>query len=770
MKHGILPSLFLLATTYTYAQCDTVAISQVGWSIPYVDSEEVAGEGANNGHAIHCIDGDSLTFWHTEWQAADPPFPHEIHLDLGAVHAVNGISLLSRAGSANGKAREYDLYLSMDGTDWGVPQSSGMFTYADPGAASQRGNVYFGAVDAQYVRLVVHANYEGTAHLTVAEFDVFEYVGTGCGATGQLNQSVSIAPIADQTTTTGPLQLSGTASSGLPVAFEVVTGPASVAGDVLTLDGTAGTVTVRAVQAGDAEWYPASATTSFEALDLSSYFPVVSTKLTDAFPVQIPALHAYALYANASIAEPDFNTITSVVFNVGGTDIPATVENGAWQTWWTPSSYGSHTVTVTATASNGNTTSESLTVDVTDVIASQSAPTFSAAVIDMGTIGSQWFTGSYTLPQSVGAYSSIIAHLDVSCPSVPGGCDDWDRLAWVEVKAPNGEWVELIRYITPYGVACDHQIDVTDFASILQGNVEVRMYIETWGTGGWKMDLDFAYAAGTPTHLYSTVQKVWRGNYNFGDPADLQPVDTVTMTPATNATAASLRLVTTGHGWGENNTGNAAEFFHAIHHVYVNGQPFAQDLWNICNPNPDGCSPQNGTWQYARAGWCPGTIAPPFSYNLTSLLNGEALQLAYTFQESYVDNCNAHNPNCVSGVTCPDCNAGYNPYYPVSAYLISKGNAPLYVGVGEHTTEQAYTIGIHPNPARGPFHLYVDGDMGRCAVTLHDVSGATLKTWYFTSREQLLAHPFSTEGLAGGTYFVNVQSETARTMGKVVVQ
>ncbi|HRT53882.1 MAG TPA: discoidin domain-containing protein, partial [Flavobacteriales bacterium] len=120
-----------LVATWASAQCDTVFIDHTGWTVTYVDSEELTGEGPDNGHAIHAIDGDSTTFWHTEWQAADPPFPHEIHLDLGAVHAVNGLSLLSRHNSANGKIIGYALYLSMDGVAWGTPQAAGNLTYPD---------------------------------------------------------------------------------------------------------------------------------------------------------------------------------------------------------------------------------------------------------------------------------------------------------------------------------------------------------------------------------------------------------------------------------------------------------------------------------------------------------------------------------------------------------------------------------------------------------------------------------------------------------------
>ena len=53
-----------------------------------------------------------------------------------------------------------------------------------------------------------------------------------------------------------PLTLTATASSGLPVTFSLVSGPASLAGNVLTILG-AGSVVVRADQAGDATYPPA---------------------------------------------------------------------------------------------------------------------------------------------------------------------------------------------------------------------------------------------------------------------------------------------------------------------------------------------------------------------------------------------------------------------------------------------------------------------------------------------------------------------------------
>ena len=48
----ILPLLLLLtAPLLSMGQCDTLAIAKTDWSVTYVDSEELTGEGVNNGHA-----------------------------------------------------------------------------------------------------------------------------------------------------------------------------------------------------------------------------------------------------------------------------------------------------------------------------------------------------------------------------------------------------------------------------------------------------------------------------------------------------------------------------------------------------------------------------------------------------------------------------------------------------------------------------------------------------------------------------------------------
>lgn len=66
-----------------------------------------------------------------------------------------------------------------------------------------------------------------------------------------VNQTITFPAIADQSTTAAPIILNASASSGLLVSYTIISGPATIAGDVLTVDGTPGIVTVEATQDGN---------------------------------------------------------------------------------------------------------------------------------------------------------------------------------------------------------------------------------------------------------------------------------------------------------------------------------------------------------------------------------------------------------------------------------------------------------------------------------------------------------------------------------------
>ena len=204
MKKTLLLLINILIFTAYAIGCDTTKIDRTGWTILYVDSEELTGEGTDNGHAYHCLDGDSTTFWHTQWQDATPNYPHEIWIDLGETHNINGFSYLTRGNNTrNGRINQYEFYVTSDTANWGAPQSMGNLPYPEPASAVQQSaEVFFGAVEGRYVRLVGLTSVAGDIYTMIAELNVYE--DTTCAPSGKQNQVIYVTPVERQFATNPP--------------------------------------------------------------------------------------------------------------------------------------------------------------------------------------------------------------------------------------------------------------------------------------------------------------------------------------------------------------------------------------------------------------------------------------------------------------------------------------------------------------------------------------------------------------------------------------
>jgi hypothetical protein len=94
-------------------------------SVVKVDSEETAGE---NGKGANAVDGDTGTFWHTQWQDASPECPHEITIELTPPATIKGFTYLPRQDdSENGTIKDYEFFVSQDGQNFGQPVAKGTF-------------------------------------------------------------------------------------------------------------------------------------------------------------------------------------------------------------------------------------------------------------------------------------------------------------------------------------------------------------------------------------------------------------------------------------------------------------------------------------------------------------------------------------------------------------------------------------------------------------------------------------------------------------------
>lgn len=588
-------------------------------------------------------------------------------------------------------------------------------------------------------------------------------------------QIITFDPVPKMSTTALPFEISATSSSGLTdIAYSIESGPATISGQTVTLDGTEGTVTLKATQAGDSTYLPGETFLQFEVVDLSTLVPSISTRLTEDYPLQMPSFHAYPIYVTADIAEAELISIDNLEITVDNLLQTVIKEGEVYYALWKPDSYGSHQVDITAYGSNGNNSVLSKNIEVTDAISTQNVETMDEVVIQINTENSRWYYGSFTMPQHVGSYEQIIANMTVECPAATGDCDDWDRWAHIDVKGPEGNWIQIIRYITPYRVECDHMIDLTDYQSLLQGEVEFRMFIDTWGTGGWQVSLDFDFREGSPDYLYSTIDEIWDKSYDLGNPSDLQQVEDVIYTYEANILSSHLRLSTTGHGWGANNSQNAAEFYEATNFIDIDGvSSYTQNLWNDCDPNPDGCLGQQGTWWFSRAGWCPGAIAHPDIVDMTSQIPKGSINLGYRFDPTYVDYCHPDNPDCISGVTCDDCDDGFRARYIVDAQVINFSNSPL-LQLSSKTEEidnvARYNLYAHPNPSNGIIRISSPDQIGKSVVNFVSISGEILRTYYFDSSQALNNKLFDLSSLAKGVYFVSVENEAGQGNLKLILK
>ncbi len=241
---------------------------------------------------------------------------------------------------------------------------------------------------------------------------------------------------------------------------------------------------------------------------------------------------------------------------------------------------------------------------------------------------------SVVLPYDLAEYEQLLMRITLSCPS--GGCDPWDQPAKVTAFTAQGSF-ELARYITPYGIACGPwTIDVTDFKTIFQGEVDYNSYIQVWGPNGWNATVELELIEGNAAMPYQKVTPIYQMDYQvYGDPGISHDLPEVEIMVDNNTEASHARIQLTGHGQG--NTENAAEFSNKTHSFQVNGSEVAQhNLWkDDCASNA--CADQNGNWLFSRAGWCPGQEVQPYIVETTGVAApGTSAIFDYVF-EDYVN-------------------------------------------------------------------------------------------------------------------------------------
>ncbi len=289
-------------------------------------------------------------------------------------------------------------------------------------------------------------------------------------------------------------------------------------------------------------------------------------------------------------------------------------------------------------------------------------------------------------PTEGSEYRKVYMYFTLGCAD--GGCSDWDYDVLTQIMHNTGKidstvtkldtislsplvvdttWrvfnvlepYELGRFITPYGSYMNFRnpsygnqgfdsswnhtfrYDVTDYASLLKDSVIIRAKYNGW-SAGFSADIRFEFIKGTPQRPVIAIKNLYTkgGRYVSSEQFERDIIPARKLEIPYGTKSAVAKVLVTGHG---NNSGtNCGEFCDKDYYFKVNGeQMFTHRMWREdCGIVP--LRPQGGTYLYSRANWCPGDKVHEQSWELTSFLNTDSIELDMDI-ESYTNEVDGGN-------------------------------------------------------------------------------------------------------------------------------
>ena len=138
-------------------------VSKTSWKVVSADSYQGGNE------AKYAIDGNVGTFWHTAWGTNETTHPHTIIIDMATNYNVTAITYLARQdGNQNGMVKDYEVYLSTDGTTWGTAVATGTFQNTTSLQSTKLNN----STIARYMKFVAKSEMNGKAWTSAAEIGI----------------------------------------------------------------------------------------------------------------------------------------------------------------------------------------------------------------------------------------------------------------------------------------------------------------------------------------------------------------------------------------------------------------------------------------------------------------------------------------------------------------------------------------------------------------------------------------------------------------------
>ena len=289
-----------------------------------------------------------------------------------------------------------------------------------------------------------------------------------------------------------------------------------------------------------------------------------------------------------------------------------------------------------------------------------------------------------TFPQDNSSYGS--AWLTYRMCGWNEGPAEWDMTTMLKIyDRENGQWLEFVRAITPYGGSFGSAwekrfyIDITEFLPLLKGTTDFRIFYCGWDATDKRahaVQLTFSFFEGKNPYgeaigrqkIYDSTLPNEGGNgyraWSYGVEGwsieEESRLGTRTIDVPAGTRQVLVRVCITGHGQDAyNGTGrfpdrentkanNAAEFDKNTYTIFLNDIEQQQKglIWEL-NSGTNNYS-QAGTYKYNRAGWGPGKPCNVQHWLIKGIpAKGEKITLNFDL-ENYISPCTKPNDDKVA--------------------------------------------------------------------------------------------------------------------------
>ena len=133
-----------------------------------------------------------------------------------------------------------------------------------------------------------------------------------------------------------------------------------------------------------------------------------------------------------------------------------------------------------------------------------------------------------------------------------------------------------------------------------------------------------------------------------------------------------------------------------------------------------------------------------------------------------MDYCHPNHPDCVTGVTCSDCNATWNPEIHVAGGLVTFSNDLIITSIKDKKPVFDLLISVDPNPSNGIFNIRTSDNNSKDIVygQIYSTSGTLLNRFTMDSGQSTL----DLSDYPKGIYIMKVYAGKYLTTKKLVIQ